>query len=129
MALYYDTGPSGAANPGGNTMNFALLAALLLGGGGGERRLLREFENLRELENIVHGIPGLTAAQQASLLRSLLDLVRDLVGRHGALPLLPLLLLSPTPATAPTPSVAPPGIDPNLLLALLLLRPGHGDWL
>jgi len=124
MALYYDTGPSGAANPGGNTMNFALLAALLLGtGGGGERRLLRE------LENIVAGIPGLTAAQQASLLRSLLDLVRDLVGRHGALPLLPLLLLSPTPATAPTPSVAPPGIDPNLLLALLLLRPGHGDWL
>ena len=124
MALYYDTGPSGAANPGGNTMNFALLAALLLGtGGGGERRLLRE------LENIVAGISGLTAAQQASLLRSLLDLVRDLVGRHGALPLLPLLLLSPTPATAPTPSVAPPGIDPNLLLALLLLRPGHGDWL
>ena len=124
MALYYDTGPSGAANPGGNTMNFALLAALLLGtGGGGERRLLRE------LENIVAGIPGLTAAQQASLLRSLLDLVRDLVGRHGALPLLPLLLLSPTPATAPTPSVAPPGIDPNLLLTLLLLRPGHGDWL
>jgi hypothetical protein len=113
-------------------MNFALLAALLLGGGGGERRLLREFENLRELENIVHGIPGLTAAQQASLLRSLLDLMRDLVSRSGAShQILPLLLLlgSPTSLTAPTPSVAPPGIDPNLLLTLLLLRPGHGDWL
>ena len=108
-------------------MNFALLAALLLGtGGGGERRLLRE------LENIVAGIPGLTAAQQASLLRSLLDLMRDLVSRSGAShQILPLLLLlgSPTSLTAPTPSVAPPGIDPNLLLTLLLLRPGHGDWL
>jgi hypothetical protein len=97
MPLYYDTGPSAATYAGGNTMgSFGNLVLLSLLFGG--RRERREFEDILPLLLLFGGCGQMPSAMPPST-------------------------ISPT---TPMPSWAPCGIDPNLLLAALLLGRGHG---
>jgi len=124
-------------------MNPLLLLALLLGGGG--RRMFRDIDQIPHsiLPNQFFsgaGASGTHTHDREAVLQWLHDRIRsDSPGLDLAalLPLLvsqtsgqaPAAMLAPTTtATVPATYATPAGIDPNTLLALLLLlRPLHDD--